>query len=108
MIHYGDKYGEQERTRFARERMRTGNCEITRGVRIDRGEERVSGVASRFGKARSRAGTLNRCTSGQALRHDCLFLLPSRHPGVVQARISFFETVASSKMQVVSYKNKSQ
>jgi len=53
MIHYGDKYGEQERTRFARERMRTGNCEITRGVRIDRGEERVSGVASRFGKSES-------------------------------------------------------
>ena len=25
---------------------------------------------------------------------------PSRHPGVLQARISFFETVASDKMQV--------
>ncbi|KUK78900.1 MAG: hypothetical protein XD94_1591 [Mesotoga prima] len=75
MMHCGDKYGEQKRTRFGRERMRTGNCEITRGVRIERGEERVSGVASRFAKARSRAGTLNRCTSGHALRDDALFLL---------------------------------
>jgi hypothetical protein len=29
------------------------------------------------------------------------------HPGMLLARISFFETVASDKLRVVSYKNKS-
>jgi len=38
-------------------------------------------------KSRSRAGPS---------RDDC----PSRHPGVVQARILFFETVASDKLRV--------
>ena len=37
-----------------------------------------------------------------ALAHKCRLSndSPSRHPDNVQARISFFETVASSKMQV--------
>ena len=43
--------------------------------------------------------TLNRDFSGQALRDDALFLL--QVAGVLQARISIFETVASDKLQVV-------